>query len=299
MLCACCVLSASLQTAAAEMAENHVEDEFLVVHAVTEPDGTVQHEAVESLDEKLLAAVRASNQDDVKALLKEGATLHELAEATDLSFEMKTLVGESLAALYSAECTSLTGYLAYRGSFLYRGAPIAVLTQRCYQLSLVHADGSLSSWRSSADRGSLQASLSFTLVKATAFYEAHAQVVSMCVSSGESYGLDNAEQPDVATCSRTGLITVWSKAGAALKKITGRDIRVDNIETIPLPYSFGVLLGLGEQFAIVGTSLSSEIIHLWHLTRDAHATINTGEQYCFMQLNAHCIDVCCTQVYIG
>eukprot|EP00953_Heterococcus_sp_UTEX-ZZ885_P026499 14303-Heterococcus_DN1.PRE.1 len=94
--CALCAFinHALLQPAPSGMVEDLAED-FCVVHAASENG--------ESLGEKLLVAVRACALD-VTALLKEGASLHQLAERADLSSEMKMVVAESLAALYSAEC---------------------------------------------------------------------------------------------------------------------------------------------------------------------------------------------------
>eukprot|EP00953_Heterococcus_sp_UTEX-ZZ885_P009589 5640-Heterococcus_DN1.PRE.3 len=66
------------QTTAADVAEDHVEEDFCVVHALKEPCGTALPDdgRAESLDEQLLIAVQACNKDDVKALLRQGATLH-------------------------------------------------------------------------------------------------------------------------------------------------------------------------------------------------------------------------------
>jgi hypothetical protein len=190
-----------------------VEDDFHVVHAVAESDGTMLQgaaHAAERLDEKLLIAVRACKRDDVKALLKQGATLHELAKATDLSIEMKTLLGESLAALYSAECDALSSYVAYKGSFINSSAPISLLLQRWRRLSLWHADGSMSEWNSSADRCYPAQACTFRFDKATTFNQSNDRLVSICARP-ELYRTDNAAVPDVAKCNSTGYIAVYTK----------------------------------------------------------------------------------------
>jgi hypothetical protein len=133
---------ALLQPAPSGMAEDLAEDYF-VVHAASENG--------ESLGEKLLVAVRACKQDDVTALLKEGASLHQLAERTDLSNEMKMVVAESLAALYSAECATYDRIkTSYLGGFVNTSAPITSLahSRHVYDiLRLVHADGTQSEWQ--------------------------------------------------------------------------------------------------------------------------------------------------------
>jgi hypothetical protein len=260
------------------MVEEGVEDEFCIVLAVTEPYSTILHEAahvVESSDDKLLIAVRACNKDDVKALLTQGATLHAVAKATDLSIEMKALLGESLAALYSAQCESLSGYLAYKGSFINKSAPITAVTSQRGCLRLVHTDGSLSEWRTSAQHYNYQLPTpircSFTreVQAETSTVESMLEhIVSVCARGGEAYMLDKATLPDVVAFSSTGKITVYSKAGAVLETaLSIQHSSITNVQTLPSCYS---------QFVVIGTSMHDVIIHIWELMQNIHVTINTG-----------------------
>jgi hypothetical protein len=273
------MMIAASQTAAAEMADEGSENEFYMVQAVTEPDGTMLHEAahvVESLDEQLLIAVRASSKDDVKALLTQGAMLHELAKAADLSIEMKTLVGESLAALYSAQCESLSGYLAYKGSFINKNAPITAVNSQRGLLRLVHADGSLSGWRTSGEHYNyrwptpIRCSCTHVRPELTTAVESLSadHIVSVCARADQSYRLDSASLPDVVTCNSTGNITVFSKAGAVLETaLSLQHSSITNVQTLASGY---------DQFVVIGTSVHDGVIHIWEFMKNIHITINTG-----------------------
>jgi hypothetical protein len=286
--------------AAVGMAEDRIEDEFYMVQAVTEPDGTMLHEAahvVESLDEQLLIAVRACSKDDVKALLTQGATLHELAKATDLSIEMKTLVGESLAALYSAQSESLSSYLAYKGSFINKNASITAVNSQRGLLRLLHADASLSEWRTSGEhynyRWPTPIRRVFTYVQpesTTAVESLPADhIVSVCARAEQSYMRSSANLPDVVTCSSTGKITVFSKAGAVLETaLSLQHSSITNVQALPSGYG---------QFVVIGTSVHDGVIHIWELMNNIHVTINTGTLtfhiYCNDTLRAPCKYIVC------
>jgi hypothetical protein len=260
------------QTAAASVTEDHVENDFHIVHAVTEPDGTTLQDAVhaESLDEKLLIAVRACNREDVKALLKEGATLHKLAKATNLSAEMKTVVGESLAALYSAECDAATGFQAYKGSFMNRVVPIASVTQVQDALVLLHADGSVSIWQPNAGLSSQDKPCSkFKLQQIVMFGSDGTSIVSVCEVPVNELKPNDATAPHAATCSKAGTITLWSKAGVALKAL--RIPGIDNIQAL------SILDESHSKFVLIGTCVTSSDIYLYDLIDNIDVTVHTGK----------------------
>jgi hypothetical protein len=180
------------------VAEDYEEEDFCVVHALEEPCGTALPDAehVDSLDEQLLIAVQACNKDDVKALLRQGATLHRLAKETQLTAEMKTVVGESLAALYSAECD------ARQGSFMNRGAPIAALLHTDSSLRLVQADSTLSEWQWNEVAGSRYKPRSFKLHKTVMYAGDGAGFASICAHLPSDSALaDGGTAPYIATCS--------------------------------------------------------------------------------------------------
>jgi hypothetical protein len=215
----------------AGMAEDHAEDDFYVVHADADSDGTALQQA-ESLEEKLLVAVRACNQDDMTALLKQGATLHQLAKRTDLTIEMKTVVGESLAALYSAECATDDRFMrtAYQGSFMNTSAPIISSVHLHHgndNLRLVHADGSLSNWHS---EGGYRPKKPFYSFEFNFTVDAQADFVSICERRRSSKS-SGSKEPYIAICSKAGIIKTYTKAGVLLT--TSSRTNIDSIQTVP------------------------------------------------------------------
>jgi hypothetical protein len=257
------LLQAQAQAAPLAKAEDQIEDNFHIVHAVTEAGGT-------SFDEKLLIAVRACNRADVQTLLTEGATLHEMAKATNLTAEMKEVVGESLAALYSAQalhsaqCDTPSTSASCKGSFINTSAPIAQLVHGQDVLSLLHADGSLSEWRSERKYNRLHAQYYLFELNKTTNY-AQDSVVSFCGKPTRAYGL---KTPYRATCSKAGTVTTWSTAGVALD--TSACTNIDNIQTVPNEREYS------DGFIMIGTSVNNGIIHLWDLQNKQRVTIHTG-----------------------
>jgi WD40 repeat protein len=252
---------------------------------LTAQSRTTAHD--ESLDEKLLYAVRACKRDDVQALLTQGATLHEVVKATNLSSEMKAIVGESLAVLYSAQCDT-PGILApYSGSFINTSAAIAQLVHSRDVLSLLHTDGSLSEWQSVKEpySSSLTAPCYQFKLNKTINY-VHDSVVSMCGHSGKAYYLTT---PNRATCSKAGVITTWSTAGTALD--TSASTSIDSIQTVPNQTEYS------NEFVMIGTSVQDGVIHLWDLKKKKRrVTIDTGNRTKHRRIAVLCMARCTDDV---